>query len=406
MENLREDFPILGRKIRDKDLIYFDNAATTQKTHSVINSVSRYYQELNSNVHRGVHYLSQEASEQYESVRKKVCTLLNIADEKEILFTKGTTESLNIVAQCLGADLLNAGDTVIVTQMEHHSNFVPWQWQAKRKNSNFLVAPLNSNFEVDLDKFAELMKRKPKLVSFAHMSNVLGTINPVQQMAEMAKAVGAVVVLDAAQSVAHLPIDIKKLGPIDFLAFSSHKLFGPTGVGVLWGRKELLENMIPWQFGGDMISSVSNSESSWNDLPWKFEAGTPNIAGVIGMGVAIDYVLKFGLDRIEKRERQLGELCYERMNAVEGLKIIGPKWDPKKRGTVFSFSVDGLHSADLAQYLDLEGIATRSGHHCAEPLLRSLGVSALNRASLSFYNLESEIEIFVKVINDARKYFI
>ncbi|HSP35420.1 MAG TPA: cysteine desulfurase, partial [Thermoanaerobaculia bacterium] len=362
---IRDDFPILRRKVRGKDLVYLDNAATTQKPQAVIDRLVRYYTEENSNVHRGVHYLSEVATAAYEQARTTVKRFINARDEKEIVFTRGTTESINLVVQSWGRKNIKAGDEIVITAIEHHSNIVPWQLLCEEKNAVLRVAPVNDRGEVILDDFKRLLTDRVKIVAFGHASNALGTINPVKQMTAMAHANGSLVLIDGAQGVPHMPVDVADLD-CDFYAFSAHKVYGPTGVGVLYGKEKLLEAMPPWQGGGDMILSVSFEKTTYNALPYKFEAGTPNIAGVIGMGAAFDYVAHAGIDNIAAHEQDLLQYATRRLLEVEGLRIIGTA---AQKAAVISFVLEGVHPHDIGTVLDQDGIAIRTGHHCAQPLM-------------------------------------
>lgn len=401
---IREDFPILFQNMNDKPLVYLDNAATSQKPKEVLDEIARYYTEDNSNVHRGAYQLSQRATEDYESVRNKVCHFINTRDTQEIIFTKGTTEAINLISQSWGNENILEGDDVIVTRMEHHANFVPWQALARRKKANFKIVELNSNYEIDFNSLKEALSNKPKVLAITLMSNVLGTINPIKEIATLAKEKGALVVVDAAQAVSQMKIDIASLGPIDFLAFSAHKMCGPTGVGVLWGKKALLDKMHPYQYGGDMILNVMDQETKWNQLPWKFEAGTPNIEGVIALGATIDYLEKIGMDSIKQYDMHLTALALEQLQSIEGLNIIGPK-SSLNRGSSISFTLDDIHPHDLATFLDQEGIATRAGHHCAQPLVNHLGLTATTRASFYFYNTEQDVYSLKNALIEAKRYF-
>lgn len=400
---VRAQFPILSTKVRGRPLIYLDNAATLQKPRSVIEATQRFYGEQNANVHRGVHWLSQVASEAYESVRGKVSAFVKGSKENELIFTSGTTAAANLVASSI-SDWVQEGDSIVVTRMEHHSNFVPWQQLAKRRGANFKIVDLTSDLRIDLESLKTALSSKPKVLSFTLMSNVTGVITPARQIAEMAKAAGAWVFADAAQAAAHLPLNLADLGPIDFLAFSGHKLGGPTGTGVLWGRETILKKLPPYQFGGDMIRIVEDQDTQWNELPWKFEAGTPNIAGVIGLGVAIDYLMSVGMESIAAHERELAQAALARLQRIPGLKLFGPS-TAENRGAVLSFTLEGVHPHDLATFLDVEGIAVRAGHHCAQPLMRSLGLPATTRASFAFYNTLGEIDVLAAQLEKAPAYF-
>lgn len=405
VEKIRKDFPILAREVRGKPLIYLDNAATSQKPLDVIESQSNVYRMLNANVHRGVHFLSQESTDAYEKSRMKIARFLGLMKDQEIIFTRGTTEAINIIASSWGRANLKPGDDVIVTRMEHHSNFVPWQNVAKETGANFKIVELTQDYTLDLDSLAKTLKNgKPKILAVTAMSNVLGTINPIPEIARMAKEAGAIVVVDGAQAMAHTPKKLKDFGPIDFLAFSSHKMCGPTGIGVLWGRRELLEKMPPYQFGGDMILQVGDESTSWNELPWKFEAGTPNYGDSIAFGTALDYLEQIGMDKIYAYEKELAHYAKDKLLEIPGVKVLVPK-DPKVHGGVVSFTTDHVHPHDMATFLDAEGIAIRAGHHCAQPLMKILKVVATNRASFYFYNTRHEVDRLAEVVKQAMEYF-
>lgn len=405
VERIRSDFPILSREVRGKPLIYLDNAATSQKPLHVIRAQSKVYEELNANVHRGVHFLSQASTDAYERSRSKIARFLGAATDQEIIFVRGTTEALNLVASTLGQREIKAGDQILVTRMEHHANFVTWQQLAKQKGAEFKILELGQDYTLDLSELEAILKQgKTKIFAFTAMSNVLGTINPVAAMAKLAKKYGAYVVVDGAQAAAHMPWKLEDLGEIDFYCFSAHKMCGPTGIGVLWGRRELLENLPPYQFGGDMILQVGDQETKWNELPWKFEAGTPNYGDSIAFGAALDYLEHFGMDKIHAYEKQLTTYCLGQMQDLKGVKIFCPK-DPNIRGGNVSFVVDTVHAHDMATFLDAEGIAIRAGHHCAQPLMRVLKVPATNRASFYFYNTFAEIDTFVGAVKRAMEFF-
>lgn len=410
LAQIRKDFPILSRKVHEKPLVYLDNGATLQKPKTVIDAITNFYTQSNANVHRGVHYLSQIATDAYEGVRPKLCRFLGTKNEKEIIFTRGTTEAVNLVTQSLSSPSLknqiSTGDTLAVTRMEHHSNFVPWQQLARLKNAHFEIIELNEDRRISSDSLRTVLEKKPKVLSLTLMSNVSGVINDVASIAKALKekSPGSLIFVDAAQGAAHFPISIPALGPIDFLAFSSHKLGGPTGVGVLWGRESVLKSLPPYQFGGDMISQVSDQESTWNELPWKFEAGTPNIADVVGLGAAIDYLSELGMQNIEAYEKSLTQYALDALLKIDGLTLFGPK-KSENRGAVFSFVFEGVHPHDLATFLDVEGIAVRAGHHCAQPLLKHSQIPALTRASFSFYNTPAEVDHLAQVLIQARQYF-
>ncbi len=380
-EKIKNDFPILKRKVNGKKLVYLDNAATSQKPVSVINAITDYYSNHNANVHRGVHRLSEEASSIYESAHDKAAEFIGASSE-EIIFTKNSTESLNLVAYSL-SKLLGARTNVVTTLMEHHSNILPWQNVFFGKT---FFTKVTHEGKIDLDDFSQLMKNKPGVVAFTHASNVLGTINPVKEMVKIAHESGAIAVVDGAQSTPHMPVNVKNLGA-DFYVFSSHKMLGPTGIGVLYGKKELLEKMPPFLYGGDMIKSVSVEKTEWNDLPWKFEAGTPNIAGAAGFSSAIDYLKRIGMKNIHSHESELVSFALKELSQINGIKIFGPK----TRGGLLSFSIKGIHPHDVASILDMNGVAVRSGYHCAEPLVNHLCDNPLTRASFYLYNDKNDV---------------
>lgn len=401
VERIRRDFPILEREVRGNRLVYLDNAATTQKPLSVIQAVDEYYREYNSNVHRGVHYLSEQATLKYEGARERVRVFINASSEKEIIFTRGTTEGINLVAQSYARTFLREGDEILITTMEHHSNIVPWQIVCGQTGAVLRVAPITDEGELIVDEFLALLNERTKIVAVAHMSNALGTINPVRRIIESAHAVGAVVLIDGAQSISHLPIDVRELD-VDFFAFSGHKIYAPTGIGVLYGRRELLESMPPWQGGGDMIRSVTFEKTTYNDLPWKFEAGTPDISGVIGLAAALDYVEDIGVEAIAAHEAMLLDRGTEALRAIPGTRLIGTA--PEK-ASVLSFVLESAHPHDIGTILDSVGVAIRTGHHCAEPVMRRLGIPATARASFSFYNTADEIDALVAGIEKVNQLF-
>ena len=392
---IREDFPILKELVHGKPLVYLDNAATTQKPQAVIDALVNYYQTENSNVHRGVHTLSQLATDAYEGAREKVRRFINAEHDKEIIFVRGTTEGINLVAQTYGRANIGPGDEIIITAMEHHSNIVPWQILCEEKGAHLKVIPINDDGELLLEEYESLLGPRTKFVSVVHQSNALGTINPVEEIIELAHARGIPVLLDGAQAVAHVPIDVQKLG-CDFYAFSGHKLYGPTGVGVLYGRADLLDAMPPYQGGGEMIRSVTFEKTLYNVIPNKFEAGTQNIAGSVGMGAAIDYVNSVGTDNIAAYEKELLAYGAERLSEIELVKLIGTA---RHKGSILSFVMENAHPHDVGTILDAEGIAVRTGHHCAQPLMDRYGVPATVRASLAFYNTKEEIDTLVKGID-------
>ena len=392
---IREDFPILKEMVHGKPLVYLDNAATTQKPQAVIDALVNYYTTENSNVHRGVHTLSQLATDAYEGARETVRQFINAEHDKEIIFVRGTTEGINLVAQTYGRTNIGPDDEIIITAMEHHSNIVPWQILCEEKGAHLKVIPINDEGELLLDEFENLLSPRTKFVSVVHQSNALGTINPVEQIIELAHARGIPVLLDGAQAVAHVPIDVQRLG-CDFYAFSGHKLYGPTGVGVLYGRAELLDAMPPYQGGGEMIRSVSFEKTLYNVIPNKFEAGTQNIAGSVGLGAAIDYVNNVGMDNIATYEKELLTYGTERLSEIELVQLIGTA---RHKGSILSFVMENAHPHDVGTILDAEGIAVRTGHHCAQPLMDRYGVPATIRASLAFYNTKEEIDTLVKGID-------
>jgi cysteine desulfurase/selenocysteine lyase len=400
-EKIREDFPILWTKVHGKPLVYLDNAATTQKPQAVLDTLMRYYTEENSNVHRGVHFLSQVATQSYESGRTRVRQFLNASHDREIIFTRGTTEGINLVAQSYGRKHLRAGDEVIVSAMEHHSNIVPWQMICEEKRASLKVIPMNDAGELLMDEYERLLSDRTKIVAVAHVSNVLGTINPISDIIGLAHRRGIPVLVDGAQAIPHMPVDVRALD-CDFYVFSGHKLFGPTGIGVLYGKAELLESMPPYQGGGDMISAVSFEKTVYNALPHKFEAGTPNIAGTIGLAAAIEYVEKIGMQQIAAYESELLDYGTELLAAIPGLRMLGTA---KEKAGVFSFLLDGIHAHDVGTILDLEGVAIRAGHHCAMPVMKRFGVPAAARASLAFYNTRADLDALAKAIHKAIEVF-
>ena len=395
VDKIRADFPVLNQMINGKPLVYLDNAATSQKPQSVIDTLVNYYSTENANVHRGVHTLSQRATDDYEEARDKVKRFINAGKDEEIIFVRGTTEGINLVSQTYGRSCISEGDEIIISSMEHHSNIVPWQILCQEKGAILRVIPVNDLGELLLDEYERLFTAKTKLVSIVHQSNALGTINPAKEIVDIAHGHGVPVLLDGAQAIAHMEVDVRELG-CDFYAFSGHKLYGPTGIGVLYGKESLLEEMPPYQAGGEMIKSVTFDETLYNVLPNKFEAGTPNIAGAIGLGAAIDYVGTLGIGEIAAYESELLQYGTGRLSSIEGLKIIGTA---DKKGSVISFVMEGVHPHDIGTILDAEGIAIRTGHHCAQPLMDRFGVPATARASFAFYNTKEEIDVLVKGID-------
>lgn len=398
VENIRKDFPILSKKINNKPLIYFDNAATSQTPTSVINSISNYYNNYNANIHRGVHSLSEEATQDFESARAKIKEHFNAGDTKEIIFTSGTTHSINIVANGY-TDILKSGDEIIVSGLEHHSNIVPWQMMTKKNNAKLKVIPLKENGELDLKVFENLISDKTKLVFVNHVSNALGVINPIEKIIEISHKNGATVLVDGAQSSAHFDIDLQKLD-IDFFTASAHKLCGPTGIGFLYGKKELLDLIPPYMGGGEMISDVTFEKTTYADLPHKFEAGTPNISGAIAFGYALDYLNNIGLDNIKKYEDYLLEYATNKLKEIDGMIIYG---DTPNKTSVISFNIEGLHAYDIGSILDKFGIAVRTGQHCAQPIMDYFKISGTVRASFSFINTIEEIDELIKAITFAKQ---
>lgn len=399
---IRQDFPILQRRVGEHPLAYLDNGASSQKPERVLRTMDDYYRRFNANVHRGVHTLSEEATAAYEQARVAVARFIHAPSERQIVFTRGTTESINLVAQSWGRANLRPGDEVLITEMEHHSNIVPWQLLAEQVGFTLRYIPITDEGLLDLDQLGTLLSERTKLVSFMHVSNVLGTINPVATLVDAARRVGAKVLVDGAQSVPHLPVDVQALD-VDFFAFSGHKMCGPTGVGVLYARREILEAMPPWMGGGDMIREVTLQGSKWNSVPYKFEAGTPAIAEVIGLGAAVGYLSDVGLGWIEAHERALVAYAYSRLAEIEGLRIIGP--GPEQRGGLIAFTLEGVHPHDLAAILDREGVAVRAGHHCAQPLHDRYGLAASARASFYLYNTPEEIDQLAHGLGKAAELF-
>ncbi|MBI4571931.1 MAG: cysteine desulfurase [candidate division NC10 bacterium] len=400
-ERLRQDFPALRQKVHGKPLVYLDNAATSQKPQVVIDTIARYYLSENSNVHRGVHFLSDLATQAYEGARIRVRQFLNATHDREIIFTRGTTDSINLVAHSFGRSRLRAGDEILISAMEHHSNIVPWQMVCEEKGARLRVIPINDAGELILEEYERLLSDRTKLVSVVYVSNALGTINPVRQIIALAHRRGIPVLLDGAQAAPHLRVDVQELD-CDFYAFSGHKLFGPTGTGILYGRADLLETMPPYQGGGDMISAVTFEKTIYNSLPYKFEAGTPHIAGAIGLGAAIDYVQRIGLDRIAAYEHDLLAYGTGLLSAIPGLRIIGTA---REKAGVLSFVLEGIHAHDVGTILDHEGVAIRAGHHCAMPVMKRFGVPATARASLAFYNTREDLEALAKGLHKVNEVF-
>lgn len=401
VERIREDFPILKQQVHGKPLVYLDNAATSQKPQAVIDTLVRYYTMENSNVHRGLHALSEQATQDFEEARTKIKRFLNAAEDHEIIFVRGATEGINLVSNSYGRQRLGEGDEIIISGMEHHSNIVPWQMLCEERGARLRIIPINDDGELLLEEYERLLGPRTKLVSIVHVSNSLGTINPIKKIVEMAHSRGVPVLVDGAQAVPHIVVDVRDLG-CDFYVFSGHKVFGPTGIGALYGRSELLQAMPPYQGGGDMIKAVTFEKTIYNSLPYKFEAGTPNIAGAIGLGAAIDYVNSVGLDRISAYERELLEYGTERLIAIEGLRLIGTA---NKKASVLSFVLENAHPHDIGTILDSEGIAIRTGHHCTQPLMDRFCIPATARASLAFYNTKEEIDALVGGIHKVIEVF-
>jgi cysteine desulfurase/selenocysteine lyase len=401
VQKIRQDFPLLKREMNGKSLVYLDNAATSQKPFMVINRISDFYKNEYATVHRGVYALSQDSTIECELVREKCREFLNAAHKEEIIFVKGATEAINLLATSYGRKFLKKGDEVIISTIEHHANIVPWQQVCFEKEAALKVIPVNDRGEIILEEYKKLLNPKTKIVAVGHISNALGTIHPVREMIEMAHAQGAIVLVDGAQSAAHLPIDVRALD-CDFYCFSSHKVYGPTGVGVLYGKKELLERMSPYQFGGDMIEQVSFEQTTFAKIPAKFEAGTPAIAEIVGLGAALHYVEKIGFDKIMPYEHELLEYATKKLQTINGLTIIGTA---AKKASVISFVMNNIHPHDIGTILDQEGIAIRAGHHCAQPTMKRFGVAATARASFAFYNTKEEIDILVKGHHKAEEIF-
>ena len=398
---IRKDFPILAQQVHGKPLIYLDNAATSQKPKCVIEALTRFYQMDNANIHRGVHQLSERSTQSYEAARGKVQRFLNAANTREIIFVRGATEGINLVAQTYGRTHVSAGDEIVISAMEHHSNIVPWQMLCEEKGAVLRVIPINDRGEVEFDQFEKLLNHRTRLVAVSHVSNALGTINPVREIVKTAHGWNVPVLIDGAQAVPHMKVDVRNLD-CDFYVFSGHKVFGPTGIGVLYGKEQLLEEMPPWQGGGDMIRSVTFEKTTYNDLPYKFEAGTPDIAGVIGLGAAIDYLDQIGMDAVAAHEHDLLEYGTRALESISGLRLIGTA---REKAGVLSFVIDGVHPHDAGTILDREGVAVRTGHHCAQPVMDRFGVSGTTRASLAFYNTREDIDALVAGIQKVKEVF-
>ncbi|MBP1045066.1 cysteine desulfurase [Enterococcus sp. BWM-S5] len=403
VEKIRQEFPILFQEVNDEPLVYLDNAATTQKPKAVLNKLTYYYEHDNANVHRGVHTLAERATKEYEAAREKLRKLINAGETAEVLFTRGTTTGLNWIAKSYGDLAVNAGDEIVISYMEHHSNIIPWQQLAACKGATLKYIDITPEGYLDMASAKEQITDKTKIVSIAHVSNVLGVINPVKELAVLAHEHGAVMVIDGAQSVPHMAVDVQELDA-DFFAFSGHKMCGPTGIGVLYGKRALLEKMEPVEFGGEMIDFVNLYDSTWKELPWKFEAGTPNIGGAIALGAAADYLQEIGLDNIHQHEADIVSYVLPKLLAIDGLTVYGPQ-DPKDHTGVIAFNLDGLHPHDVATALDMEGVAVRAGHHCAQPLLKYLKVPAAARASFYLYNTKADADRLIEAIMATKEFF-
>ena len=401
VEAARRDFPILQKQVYGHPLVYLDNAATSQKPRLVIDSISRYYESGNANIHRGVHFLSEHATEEHEAARRTVQGFLNAADKREIIFVRSATEAVNLVAQSYGRRHVGAGDEVLITAMEHHSNIVPWQMLCEEKDATLRVLPINERGELRMDELPKLLTPKTKLVAVTHVSNALGSINPIKKIVELAHSLNIPVLVDGAQAVPHLKVNVQDLA-VDFYVFSGHKVYGPTGIGVLYGKRALLEAMPPYQGGGDMIRSVTFEKTVYNDLPYKFEAGTPNIGGAIGLGKAIEYITQLGLDNIASHEHDLLVYGTEALTAIPGIRLIGTA---AEKAAVISFVMEGIHPHDIGTILDREGIAIRTGHHCAQPVMQCFKIPATARASFALYNTREEIDVLVKGIQKVKEVF-
>jgi cysteine desulfurase/selenocysteine lyase len=402
---LRLDFPILQRQVNGKPLVYLDNGATSQKPESVLQAMDDLQRNHNANVHRGIYTLSEEATALYEGAREKVRVFINARSVEEIIFTRNATEAINLVALSWARQHLKAGDEILTTEMEHHSNIVPWQMLAKERGIVLKFIPAQPDLgTLDIGAFESLLTSKTKLVCVGHMSNLLGTVNPVSTFVEKAHAVGAKILVDGCQAAPHMPVDVRQLGA-DFFAFSGHKMLGPTGIGVLWARKEILEATEPVLGGGDMIKEVTKAGASWNDLPWKFEAGTPNVVGAIGLGAAVDYLTKVGMDNVWQHEQDMAKYVLPKLTSIPGVQLFGIPQPSLDRGAIFSFWIDGMHPHDIASIFDEQGIAIRAGHMCAQPMLETLGKPAAARASFYLYNTQQEADVFLNAIEDAKKVF-
>jgi cysteine desulfurase/selenocysteine lyase len=401
LARVRADFPILSRQVHGKPLVYLDNAATTQKPRAVIDTITRYYETTNANIHRGVHYLSERATEEHDAARRTVQKFIGAAHSNEIIFVRGATEGINLVAQTYGRANVKAGDEILITGMEHHSNIVPWQMLCDEKGAKLRVVPLNDRGEIHLDELANLLSPKTKLLAITHISNALGTINPIRGIVELAHAQKVPVLVDGAQAVPHVAVNVQALD-VDFYAFSGHKIYGPTGIGVLYGKTALLETMPPYQGGGDMIASVTFEKTIYNKIPFKFEAGTPDVAGAIALGAALDYVSGLGLDAIAAQEEDLLQYATSKVGAIPGIRLIGTA---KHKAGLLSFTMNDIHPHDIGTILDQEGIAIRTGHHCSQPVMRRFNIPATARASFALYNTREDVDALVRGIEKVREVF-
>lgn len=402
IETIRSDFPILSREVYDRPLVYFDNAATTQKPQAVIDALVHYYTHTNANVHRGVHLLSQEATTVFEDAREKVARFVNARSVREIIFTRGCTEAINLVAATWGRQQIHSGDEILISALEHHSNIVPWQMLCEQSGAHLKVCPLHQDGSLNMDEFAHLLSSRTRLVAISHISNSLGTINPIKEIIRLAHEAGAKVLIDGAQAMAHLEVDVQELD-CDFYAFSAHKIYGPMGIGGLYGKEALLKEMPPYQGGGEMIQNVTFEKTTYNEPPFKFEAGTPNVAGAIAFGAALDYVKEIGLTNIARREHELLEYATEVLNAIPGVIIIG---NAREKASVISFLIDDIHPFDAGTIIDHYGIAVRTGSHCTQPLMDSLGITGTIRASFAFYNTFEEIDLLATAVKKAKEMFL
>ncbi len=403
VHSVRKDFPILERTVYGKPLVYLDNAATSQKPNSVIRALTEYYERYNSNVHRGVHALSMEATDRYEEARRKVAGFIGAPSAESVIWTRNVTEAINLVAYSWASKNVHEGDNIVTTQMEHHSNLVPWQRVADANGAELRIVPLNRDGTLDLTDIDSIITTSTRLLAFTQMSNTLGTINPAERLIAKARSVGATVLVDAAQSVPHMPVDVVELD-CDFLGFSGHKMLGPTGIGALYAKPEVLESMEPFLTGGEMVLQVWNERATWNELPMRFEAGTPNIADAIALGAAVDYLQDLGMDNVREHEKQITAYALSRFREIEEVDVYGPE-DPEIRGAIFSFHSDSVHPHDLGTFLDREGVAIRTGHNCTMPLMREMGIAATARASFYVYNLEEEVDFLVDTLKAALRYF-